>query len=94
MKQNGNDYRRANQAKHRALKRKEFSFDVASLSKSTKFMRYDSFQGNVVKTGAIGKGKLIAMTELSNLPYVALKNHGVVFIQDAVTIDDDAHKSS
>ena len=55
-------------------------------------MRYDSFQGNVVKTGAIGKGKLIAMIELSNSPYVALKKHGVAFIQDAVTIDDDAHE--
>ena len=91
MKQKGNDYRRANQAKHRALKRNEFSFNVSSLAKSTEFMKYDSFQGNVVKTGAIGKGKLMVMTELSTSPYLALKKHGVAFIENVVTIDDDAH---
>lgn len=55
-------------------------------------MRYDSFQGNVVKTGTIGKGKLIAMTEFSNSPYLALKKHGVAFIKDAVTIANDAYE--
>ena len=92
MKKRGNDNRRALNAKHRALKRKVFDFNVSSLSKSTTFMRYDSFHNNVVKTAAIGKGKLIGITELSTSPYQALKKHGVAFISDVVSIDDDAHE--
>ena len=52
-------------------------------------MRYDSFHNKEVATAAIGKRKLLSITELPTSPYHTLKNYGVVFIKDTIYIDDN-----
>ena len=56
IKKRGNQKRKANNAKHKALKQKKFDFNVCSFAKLNTFIRYDSFYDNMIKTAAIGKG--------------------------------------
>ena len=67
MKGWGNEKRKANNAKHKALKLKKFGFNVCSFAKSNTFMQYDSFHGNVFKIAAIEKVK--------NYPWQSCQHH-------------------
>ena len=84
----------ANYVKHKLLKRMKFDFNVSSFSKTNVFVKYDSFNGEVIKKSANGKGRLLCMTKISNSLYYSLKNYGVAFIKESIDIHDESYEKT
>ena len=93
MKHRGNENKKALNAKNKACKRMKFDFEVNQRVNSAEFVKMNSFMNTVFKTSAIGKGKIMALTELATSPYLALKKYGVTMMEGAITIDDKAQES-
>ena len=74
MKIRGNIYGKNSFMKTNAVKRKHFDFNVSDFMKSSDFLSYYSFLNDVIKTAAVGKGKILALNDVSGSPYQALKN--------------------
>ena len=91
MKNRGKDNKKALYAKNKACKRMKVDFDINQRVNSAEFLKLNSFMNNIIKTSAIGKGKILALTELATSPYLSLKKYGVTVMESAITIDDKAH---
>ena len=90
MKMRGNANRKSSHKKVKAQKRKFIDFKLTNTAKSREFFRNHSFQNDVLKTGAVGKGKLLGLTACAGSPYLALKKYGAAFIEKGIRIDSEA----
>ena len=92
MKNRGNENKKIWNAKNNAFKRMKVDFEINQRINSSEFLKLNSFMNSIVKTSAIGKGKVLALTELATSPYLALKKYGVTIMENAIMIDDKAHE--
>ena len=92
MKNRGNENKKSWIAKNNAFKRMKVDFEINQRINSSEFIKLNSFMNSIFKTSAIGKGKVMALTELATTPYLALKKYGVTIIENAIMIDDKAHE--
>ena len=75
------------------MKCSKYDFNLKSPAKISEFVKYDSVNNDVIKKAAIGKGKLLCMTEMSNSAYDSLKKYGVAFMKDAIDISDESQEN-
>ena len=91
MKARSREKRKANYQQHVAFKRKDFNYALPKDVRIGNFMKELSWERDVIKVAAIGKGEMIGLSQSTNSFYDSLKKYGMAFLPEAVVINDNEY---